>query len=158
MIGLWVSLCAVEPLQQWLQDNDWLWWALGTFSVVSLLVALCALPWLLTQIRSDYFLPDRSFESRRPKARLREWILRNVVGALLVLLGIIWLVTPGQGLITILVGLVFMDFPGKRKLELWVVRLPKVLEAANWLRAKRGSEPFLMPPRVAAGDPGSTGR
>jgi hypothetical protein len=43
-------------------------------------------------------------------------ILKNTIGAILVILGLIMLVTPGQGLLTILLGLSIMEFPGKKTL------------------------------------------
>lgn len=151
-----------DALQQWVEANGWLWWALVGFSSVSLVVAIIAMPWLVAQVRADYFLPrrddDESFGKRHPAARWAGRVLKNLAGIFLVLLGVIWLVTPGQGLAAILAGLFLMDFPGKRRFELWVVRQPRVLEVANWLRAKAGSEPFLVPPaRVPTDDPGSTG-
>jgi hypothetical protein len=73
--------------------------------------------------------------------------MKNVLGILLVALGGLFLVTPGQGLLTVLAGLVLINFPGKRALELWIIRFPLVLRAVNWLRGKRGREPLQVPER-----------
>ena len=53
------------------------------------------------------------------KSRLWRWtvfIVRNVVGAIVVLAGLIMLITPGQGILTIIAGLAIMDFPGRKRL------------------------------------------
>ena len=53
------------------------------------------------------------------RSRFRQWavfIARNVVGAIVVLAGLIMLVTPGQGILTIIAGLAIMDFPGRDRL------------------------------------------
>ena len=71
--------------------------------------------------------------------------IKNLLGALLVLLGIIMLFTPGQGLLTLLVGLLLMNFPGKYRLERTLVARPGVFRALNWLRGRRGAGPMEMP-------------
>ena len=75
----------------------------------------------------------------------RGLILKNTVGALLLVVGIAMLVLPGQGILTILMGLMLSDVPGKRRLELWLVKRPPVLRALNWMREKGGKEPFELP-------------
>jgi hypothetical protein len=60
-------------------------------------------------------------------------------------MGLLMLVTPGQGVLTILVGVTLLDFPGKRALELWIVRQPAVLRVTNWMRAKAHREPLQLP-------------
>ena len=71
--------------------------------------------------------------------------MKNLLGALLVVLGLVMLVTPGQGLLTLLAGLLLMNFPGKYRLECWVVLRPGVLRALNWLRGRGGQPPFERP-------------
>jgi len=62
-----------------------------------------------------------------------------------VLMGLLMLVTPGQGVMTLLVGLLLMNFPGKYRMERWLVMRPGVLRALNWLRRRRGQRPFAAP-------------
>ena len=138
-------------MTEWIRDNDWLWWVLGTFSVISLVSALVVVPWAVAQMSADYFMPERdqskSFANLRPALRWTGLIFKNVLGAALVLLGLLFIFTPGQGFLTILAGLVLMNFPGKRALELWIIRFPMVLKAANWLRRKAGHDPLQVPER-----------
>ena len=135
---------------EWLSDNESLLWFLGAFSAVSLVMATFLTPWAISLVSADYFMPNRdlrrSFATRHPVMRWTGLIMKNLARFGLVLLGILLLALPGQGLLTILAGLVLMNFPGKRNLELWMIRLPMVLRAANWLRRRNGKEPLRVPP------------
>lgn len=104
------------------------------------------MPWVVTRLPSDYFehsrreLPGES--GATPFSALILNLLKNMLGAVLLALGAVMLLTPGQGLLTILVGLMLMNFPGKYRLERWLVQRPGVLKSLNWLRRKRGMPPF----------------
>ena len=106
------------------------------------------------------FLPVDYFDegSRRPLLETSHPVLRyaavagkNLVGFLLVLLGIFLAVpgVPGQGLLTILLGLILMDFPGKFRLERWLLRRRGVLRTANAVRRRFGKPKFTVAPRQA---------
>jgi hypothetical protein len=71
-------------------------------------------------------------------------ILKNVLGAFLVVAGILMLFTPGQGVLTVLLGLLLLDLPGKRTLERKLVGLPRVRHALNRLRARFGRPPLVL--------------
>ena len=135
----------------WVRENESLVWFLVVFSVCSVVIAMFLTPWAVSQMRADYFMPDRdrskAFATLHPVLRWVGLILKNLMGGLLVLLGIVLLALPGQGVLTILAGLVLMNFPGKAALELWIIRRPMVLRAANWLRRRAGREPLRVPER-----------
>jgi hypothetical protein len=125
-----------------------LWWGSG-LSLVALVATVIGVPWVVARLPRDYF-------NQSHRAVWRDWGdepwfalvlggLKNLLGALLVLLGMVMLVTPGQGLLTLLVGLLLMNFPGKYQLERWLVGRPGVLAALNWLRGRGGHEPFDPP-------------
>jgi len=65
-------------------------------------------------------------------------ILKNILGLILIIIGIILSLpgVPGQGILTILLGLIMMDIPGKRPLEAKIISRPAVLAAVNKLRSK----------------------
>jgi hypothetical protein len=86
--------------------------------------------------------PDFLTAGDREKHSMAWRVVRNVLGVLLVLLGVAMLLLPGQGLITLMVGVLLVDFPGKQRLVQRVLGRPKVLKAVNKLRAKRGSPPL----------------
>ena len=71
-------------------------------------------------------------------------ILKNFVGVVLILAGIVMLIGPGQGILTILIGLVMVDIPGKRPIEARIIKRPTVLVAINSLRARYNKPPLIM--------------
>jgi hypothetical protein len=111
--------------------------------------SLLAVPWLIVRIPTDYFLHPHHYVDRwlprHPLLRIAFLAIKNLVGVVLVLAGVAMLVLPGQGILTIVVGLLFLDFPGKRAMELRLVRLPPVLRAINWIRAKSARSPLELP-------------
>ena len=73
-------------------------------------------------------------------------ILKNLLGVVLILLGIILSLpgVPGQGILTILLGLIMLDIPGKRPLEAKIIQRPAILSAINTLREKYRKPPLVM--------------
>ena len=121
---------------------------LGLLSVVTFVGSLVAVPWLIGRMRADYFLTHwqvvQARHRRHPALALTVFLARNALGLLLVAAGLAMLFLPGQGLLTVLIGVCVMDFPGKRGLLQRLVRGPKVQGALNWIRRKRGKEPFAF--------------
>lgn len=124
-----------------------LWASIG--SVAALLLTVIAVPWIVARLPSDYF--SRGQRSAWSRNEGEPWfadivrILKNLGGAVLVLLGVIMLFTPGQGLLTLLAGLLLMNFPGKYRLERYLVMRPGVLKGMNWLRRRSDRQPFEPP-------------
>jgi hypothetical protein len=106
--------------------------ALSTTIVVAYVIAM----------RADYFTGPRSVRAQG-RRRIALTVGRNVLGALLVAVGVVLAIpgVPGQGLLTILVGLLLTDVPGKRRLVRRLLALPGSLAAVNRLRAR-----FRRPP------------
>jgi zinc transporter ZupT len=130
---------------------DWqqlLLWGTG-LSLVAVIGTIIGVPWVVTRLPHDYFSRPRRAVWREsadePVFALVLGVLKNLLGALLVLLGLVMLVTPGQGLLTLLIGLLLMNFPGKYQLERWLVLRPGVLRGLNWLRGRRDQAPFDSP-------------
>lgn len=132
---------------------DWLsldasvlgWLAAG--SVLMLVASAALVPWLATRLPADYFQAPRREERillRHPVAGLVLLIVKNALGAVLVLAGIAMLVLPGQGVLTILAGLTLMNFPGKYRVERWLMSRPAVFNAVNWLRRRAGRPPLEL--------------
>ena len=96
------------------------------------------------------YLPRDYFRSKRQASRIRQpilWgglvLLKNLLAIILIIVGIILIPLPGQGVLTILIGLVISDIPGKRKLERRIIRSPAVLSALNHIRS-RFNRPLLV--------------
>ncbi|NCF16828.1 MAG: hypothetical protein GWP63_01190 [Haliea sp.] len=118
-------------------------------SLGAVILALVGVPWVVIRLPADYFSqPERHTwreSDGEPLFAVFIGLLKNMVGAILVVLGLIMLVTPGQGLLTLLAGLLLMNFPGKYQLERWLVLRPGMLRALNWLRGRQGQAPFDHP-------------
>ena len=81
-------------------------------------------------------------------------VLRNLLGGVLLLLGVLMLILPGQGLLTIVAALAVMSFRSKRRLEQRLLARPHVLALINRLRKRSGHPPLLAPsarPQAAEG-------
>src|SRR3954469_24372419 len=77
---------------------------------------------MLVRIPATYFHSshDRALWVDRHRAvRWSGMLMKNLIGVVLVILGIIMSLpgVPGQGILTILLGLMLLDVPGKRRLE-----------------------------------------
>ncbi|NND67574.1 MAG: hypothetical protein HKN19_08305 [Halioglobus sp.] len=123
-------------------------WASG-LSLLLLVATLVAVPVVVTRLPADYFVRAHRRhwreESGHPALVLALAVIKNGVGLLLVVLGAIMLVTPGQGVLTLLAGLLLMNFPGKYRLERWLVLRPGVLSTLNWLRRRKALAEFETP-------------
>jgi len=115
--------------------------ALGVF-VLTFVVSLGAVAAVVVRLPANYFREDymSPLAEQHPIVRWAGVILKNVLGTLLVLLGLFLSLPgiPGQGLLTILIGVMLLSFPGKRRLERRLVSRPSVLAAINALRAYFG--------------------
>jgi len=121
---------------------------IATISGLMLGLGVLAVPWIVLRLPVDALQrpnPLRTVQRRHPVLRAGIFLVRNVVGLPLLLLGIIMLVTPGQGLLTILLALGIMEFPGKWRLEHAILELPSVVRGLNWIRRRGGRPPFLLP-------------
>lgn len=122
---------------------------LAALSVVMFFGSLAAIPVLLARMPADYFVrsesPFASWRRRHPVAGGALLVVRNVVGVVLLLAGLVMMVLPGQGIITVLMALTLLNFPGKRKLELWIIRRRKVRGAIDWIRRRAGRPPLVVP-------------
>ena len=116
-------------------------------SLVLFIVSLAVIPWLVTKIPADYFHEERRRRDALSERSLPLQLLlgfKNLCGFLLILLGLVMLVLPGQGILTIVIGLFLMNFPGKYRLERSLVSRPKVLDSLNWIRAKAEKPPLIV--------------
>ena len=118
-------------------------------SIATFLGSLVAVPWILVQIPSDYFLRTSReptlLDGMSPVLRAILIVLKNGLGAVFIAGGVAMLVLPGQGILTILLGVSLIDFPGKYSLERKLVRQEADDRSINWIRRRRGREPILIP-------------
>ena len=139
-----------EVLQQLAEHETLLWWLAG-FSVLIFLGSLLALPVVIARLPHDYFMAQKRRQRDGVKNSLgHAFILvgKNILGAVLLVLGVLMLVLPGQGLLTLAVGIMLLNFPGKYRLERWAVSRGPILNALNWVRKKKQRPPLDMPNTV----------
>jgi hypothetical protein len=123
--------------------TEGLWW-LAAVSALTFAGSLIVIPFLCVRIPADYFSAPRRGQTpwrrRHPVLRLCVLVLKNLLGLVLFLAGVLMLFIPGQGLLTIFLGIMLMDFPGKYRLERYIISRGPVLRAINWVRKRGGVE------------------
>jgi hypothetical protein len=138
-------------LEQWnwlTRQETLVAWA-GGLSVLTLIVSFLVVPIVIRRMPHDYFLENdvqaEALREEHPLLRILFLLLKNLLGAILVIGGLIMFVTPGQGVLTLLIGLLMMNFPGKRRLEIRLIRIKPVHRAIDWIRKRGGKEPLQLP-------------
>ncbi|HEV2802916.1 MAG TPA: hypothetical protein VGW12_20795 [Pyrinomonadaceae bacterium] len=123
-------------------------WVL-VFSVVTFVLSIAVTVVVLVKLPDTYFKAEHGREfwvERHPVLRWAGLVLKNLLGLVLVLFGVVMSLpgVPGQGVLTILLGIMLLDFPGKRRLELKLVSRPKVLSTINRIRARFERPPLQL--------------
>ena len=117
----------IHQAWEWAKEREALLTWVGSLSLFILIVSAIAVPIAIQKMPHDYFLNKseevEAIRESHPILRILFLIFKNLLGAILLLGGILMLITPGQGLLTIVIGLLLMNFPGKRRFEIWLVRL-----------------------------------
>lgn len=129
----------------WLRAHETLLWWLGASSVVMFVVSLIAIPLIAARIPVDYFTRDPHQHALPAVPHIVWLVLKNLLGAIFLIMGLAMLVLPGQGIITILVGMSLMNFPGKHALIRRIACQPNILRTINWMRSRAGQPPLKMP-------------
>ncbi len=125
------------------------WWAvLGLATLLSLVAVILLAPWLAALIPADYFSAQRKHGIQRSRHKgVFAWVrllARNLLGLLVLIMGLIMLFTPGQGILMLFLASMLLDYPGKLRFQHWLIRRKGVLKGINWLRAKASAEPLRI--------------
>jgi hypothetical protein len=139
---------------EWLSDL-WASLTVGRVAIgvalflLSVSVSLLAAAVVMVKIPADYFRSDYEhhfLSDRHPVLRAVAIVTKNVIGAILIVVGLIMSIpaVPGPGLLTVFIGLILTDIPGKRALEAKFVRRPSILAAVNRLRSKYNKTPLVL--------------
>lgn len=123
--------------------------ALTAVSVLAFVGGLVAMRFAVIYMPASYFVRDGHANGwwfdQHPAVRWTLVILKNLLGAIFLVLGAVMLVIPGPGVMMLLLGLSLVNLPGKRRLELWLVSFPKVHQKIDALRRKHGQKPLVLP-------------
>jgi hypothetical protein len=128
----------VQPLLGWL----------ALLSLITFVLSLVLIPLVIGRLHRDCFLKLHHNNWPATPSSIGSviiLILRNLLGLILLMAGIVMLFLPGQGLLTILLGALLISFPGKRKIIYTLVCQPKIQQSMDWIRKKRKKPPFQWP-------------
>jgi len=130
-----------------------LWTWISCLSAAMFVGSLLLIPWLVARAPSDYFV--RPASPQHGGLGLLAKVARNLLGALLLVVGLLLLVLPGQGLLLVLLAVTLMDIPGKHALIQRMVQKPPVWRALSYLRERAHKDPFERPQEKQQGSHGS---
>ena len=135
----------MQTLLSLLAENRSLLVGISVVSIVLLTMTVVATPWLLSRLPANYFSqdPQKSYGTG-PLRWLWHGVL-NILGTLVVLLGIAMMFTPGPGLVVMLAGLSLIRLPIKHRLIRAIAARPGIFDMMNQLRARRQRPPFIHP-------------
>ncbi len=121
---------------------------MGLLSLATFIISLLLIPFLLSLASPNYFLihTGQMDADKCNRALLCPFlrVLKNILGAFLLLAGFAMLFLPGQGILTILLSLTLLDIPGKQRLLAFSISKPSVRHGLNWIREKTGHAPFVF--------------
>ena len=136
----------MEAFSYFLQNNQIFLYVSG-LSTIFFLLSLLGLSWLISIIPHNYFVDKKRvslIKMKNPLMWLPIIIIKNSIGLVLILCGILMLILPGQGVLTIITGLIFLDYPGKFKFERLLVRNKLILNSMNWIRRKLNKPDLII--------------
>ncbi len=129
-------------------DRSAIIWLTG-LSILSFIGTMVAVPIIIRRLPADYFLP--TFDEDKPRSGgfqpmpLLVRILKNILGYFLILMGVLMLIGPGQGLLTIFMGVILIDFPRKREVEMKLAKIGPINRLMSWIRGRAGKQPLQFP-------------
>ena len=133
---------------RWLSNEMLMWISIG--SGIMLVLTAIGIPFAIVRLPEDYLVNDGQAGWLDKQPAVVRWglrIFKNLLGVVLVILGIVMLVLPGQGILSIVLGLSLVDFPGRHALQCKLIRRPKVIDSINWIRRKFHRPSLILPDR-----------
>ena len=131
---------------QWFVDRPEILIGLGISSFFIFLLSILGISWFVANIPEDYFLESKrkktKWRDQKPLLGLAVIFVKNIIGILLIVGGLLMLVLPGQGLLTIVTGLLLINYPGKYRLEQKLVSKPSIFRTLNWIRLRAKKPPL----------------
>ena len=135
-------------MSEWMAVNESVLFWLGMISLLSFVGSIILLPVLIIRLPEDYFLTERRHSVSVFHENLLVHycikVLKNLIGLIVMLCGVVMLILPGQGLMTILLGILMIDFPGKFQFERYLLGRKKILNSLNWIREQANKPKFKI--------------
>jgi hypothetical protein len=131
-------------MTEWLASYSSILIGIGGLSIL-----IIGLGWFISQIPEDYFVHEKrqadNWNKYSSQTRMVIIIVKNVIGIVMLISGLLLLILPGQGILTMIIGILLIDYPGKFKLEQKIISIPSVFRGLNWFRAK-SNKSYLQHP------------
>ena len=139
----------LSQILDWIAEHPGMTGAVVIASLGLAVIYAALIFFAIGRMSPNYFVRDEvlmeTWRQRHSVLRLIGLSIKNVLGVVLVLMGLAMLVLPGQGVLTFLIGISLLDFPGKRNLERRIVRTPTVYRAMDAIRRRAGQPPLVLP-------------
>src|SRR5215212_2846418 len=116
-------------MMDWLHGHERVMWWLVAISALTFVTSIVAVPWMIVRIPASYFMTAKHphpWADRHPLVRRLFVVGKNFLGLAFIVIGLLLLILPGQGILTILAGVVLLDFPGKERVLLRLISQPAV--------------------------------
>ena len=134
-----MEIYGLNFLYAWLENNSYIFFYAGIVSILIFVFSIAGLRLFIIAIPSDYFINKKRVSTLKNRSILL-WIIyivfKNIIGYIFIIMGLVALVLPGQGILMILVGLMMSDYPKKFDLEKKIITIKAVRKGINWIRIK----------------------
>ena len=134
-----MEIYGLNFLYAWLENNSYIFFYAGIVSILIFVFSMVSLRLFIIAIPSDYFINKKRVSALKNRSVLL-WIIyivfKNIIGYIFIIMGLVALVLPGQGILMILVGLMMSDYPKKFDLEKKIITIKAVRKGINWIRIK----------------------
>ncbi len=121
--------------------KNFIFW-ISLVSLTIFIISILSIRWLVLLIPENYFKEKKN--SIFKEEYFFYWIafkfIKNSLGYLLIIGGILMLVLPGQGILTIFIGMILSDYPGKYHIEKKIIQSSIILRTINSIRKKSGKK------------------
>lgn len=132
-------------MAKWMNEYEGLLVSLGIGSAFLFVGSVVCVPLILAYLPADFFVRDPVEINWKHPGGLLFRVLKNFVGIVLVLAGILMLLLPGQGLLSILLGVSLLDFRAKRDWQVALIRNRGIKRGIGWIRRKLNRPQLILP-------------
>ena len=134
-----MEIYGLNFLYAWLENNSYIFFYAGIVSILIFVFSIVGLRLFIIALLPDYFINKKRVSALKNRSILL-WIIyivfKNIIGYIFIIMGLVALVLPGQGILMILVGLMMSDYPKKFDLEKKIITSKEVRKGINWIRIK----------------------
>ena len=135
----------IENTFAFLKNNEVILFWISILSILFFFISLLFIKTIILKIPDDYFIRKKNlFISENIYLSILYLFIKNIIGIIFLIGGVMMLVLPGQGILTIIIALMLLDFPGKKYFEGKIIKSKPVLKSINWVRKKSNKAPLRV--------------